>query len=83
MWGTGRRSEFQGPVCEFEGEAVGSNNDLRLHLLLLDYPCSAASIYVYHDDLWINCFNWIIRCRVPNNETLTSKADLVRRNHRI
>lgn len=29
---------------------MGSNDDLRSHLLYLDYPFSVASIYVYHDD---------------------------------
>ena len=48
--GTAFKSEAQDSACGIGGEAMGWSNDLPLHLLCLDYPFPAASIYFNHDD---------------------------------
>lgn len=54
-------SEALGLVCKFGREAVGAIDDLCLHLMYLDYPFPAASMYFDYDDCvpaaLTRCFN--------------------------
>ena len=57
--GTDSGSECQGSAC-----GIG-NDDLLLHLLYLDYPFPAASIYFNYDQYGSTAFTSISQCHAP------------------
>lgn len=72
----GHGSEAKGLVCRFGGEAMGSIDDLCLHLMYLDYPFPAASMYFNYDDYGPAVLTRYFNAPLEH-ETLTNAVDFI------